>query len=154
MKVSSVAVRNGSITSLNGKSDQRDLSAVVSALFPPRSHKTYLRQASLDVEPIYYDNVPVKERAPPLPPRKRNVLSYVEVFGPDSLLDPLTAVQPADFQSDRRKFTLAKQLSMDSAMGYGKSPTSRPATPELRRYGSDRNHSDDDFSRELRKWSH
>ncbi|OQV18439.1 Rap guanine nucleotide exchange factor 1 [Hypsibius exemplaris] len=143
-------VRNSSISSLSGRTDQKDLSAVVSSLFPPRCHKNYLRQASLGVEPIYYDNVP-QERVPPLPPKKRNVVSYVEVFGQES--SPATPRgSNGDIRENRRLFGLPKQLSFDSATKNGsfdRRPSSRPATPELRWYNSERSTADQDLSEEL-----
>lgn len=150
---------------------------MVSALFPPpRSHKTYFRHASLQtpltgngVEPIYYDNVPVsKEQCasflpPPLPPPRKqqqhNVVSYVEVFGQESLTEeekgllPVAApVRPGDHP---RTPVLTKQLSFDSAITGTRNNgrNSMPVSPELRRYCSQQNtFSEHDMSEELCKF--
>lgn len=137
-----------SIGSTVAKTDQRDLTAVVSSLFPPRSHKAYLRQTT---EPIYYDNV--HDRVPPLPPKKqqRNVISYVEVFGQDNTSNTPPPALPPRRHSEDKGFGSGRHISFDgSRCGAinGKSQMGS-VTPDFRRFYSERNGLVKDYAEEL-----
>ncbi|GAV07928.1 hypothetical protein RvY_17704 [Ramazzottius varieornatus] len=90
-----------------------DITAVVSALFANNKSASprhrFLRQ--MTDEPIYYDNISEKA-SPPLPPKTRNVISYVETFGRNTNAQSINSFKSSN-QSIVRDITNPTNQSTD-----------------------------------------